>query len=276
MTSGLEPGAVLGAYRLEEQIGAGAVGVVFRARHEPDERTVALKVLRDELAGDRVYRRRLEHEARIATAIRHRNLVAVLDAGEERNRPYLAARFVDGPSLGARIRAEGPLPLVDVVRIAANVGAGLTALHRSGLVHRDVKPENVMLDADGTALVADFGLAKGQALTTLTELGIVVGTPQYLAPELVEASAEATPASDVYSLGCLVFACLAGRPPFTGSLMQVAFAHLEEEPPDPCANRDDSTAAVSEVVLMALAKDPGGRPSSATMFAHLLRAATRE
>ena len=122
-----------------------------------------------------------------------------------------------------------------------------------------------MLDRDGTALVTDFGLAKGPAATALTRSGIVIGTPQYLAPEVIEAPGQATPASDVYSFGCLVYACLAGRPPFTGSLIEeLANAHLDDEPPDPAAGREDVPPAVSEVVLGALAKDPGQRPRTPT------------
>ena len=251
------------------------MGRLFRATHEQTGEIVALKVLRDELARNRAYGRRFEREANVAGEIRHPNLVPVVDAGIDTGRPYLAARFVDGPSLGARIRAEGALPLGAVVQIVGDVGAGLTALHRHGLVHRDVKPENVLLDPGGVALLTDFGLAKGPALTTLTALGVVVGTPQYLAPELVEGAGEASPASDVYSLGCLAFTCLAGAPPFTGSLMEVAYGHLDEDPPDPGAGRDDIPPGVSEVVLAALAKDPALRPRSPTMLAHLLRAGAR-
>lgn len=272
MAALLERGARVGPYRVEEPIGEGAVGRLFRAAHEDDGTTVALKVLREELAEEPVYRRRLRREARIAATVRHPNLVEVLDVGEDGGTPFLAARFVDGRSLQERLRAQ-PLPLGDVVRVASDVGAGLTALHRHRLVHRDVKPANVMLEADGRALLTDFGLARGPALTALTRSGLVLGTPQYLAPELIEGTAEATPASDVYSFGCLLFACLAGKPPFTGSLMEVAFAQLEEDPPDPCARRDDAPPAVSAAVLGALAKDPARRPRSPMMLAHLLRAA---
>lgn len=272
MAALLERGARVGPYRVEEPIGEGAVGRLFRAAHEDDGTTVALKVLREELAEEPVYRRRLRREARIAATVRHPNLVEVLDVGEDGGTPFLAARFVDGRSLQERLRAQ-PLLLGDVVRVASDVGAGLTALHRHRLVHRDVKPANVMLEADGRALLTDFGLARGPALTALTRSGLVLGTPQYLAPELIEGTAEATPASDVYSFGCLLFACLAGKPPFTGSLMEVAFAQLEEDPPDPCARRDDAPPAVSAAVLGALAKDPARRPRSPIMLAHLLRAA---
>jgi serine/threonine-protein kinase len=261
----------VGPYRLEEPIGEGAVGTVYRATRE-DGRMVALKLLREELAGDAVYRRRLAREARVAATIHHPHLVEVVEFGEDAGVPYLAARYVDGPSLQRRL-AAAPLAIEGVLHVVSGVGAGLTALHRRGLVHRDVKPANVMLDRDGRALLTDFGLAKGPALTALTRTGVTVGTPQYLAPELIDGTADATPASDVYSLGCLLFACLAGRPPFTGSLMEVAFAQLEEEPPDPCAGRDDTPAEVAAVVLSALAKSPDDRPRSPTMLVSMLQVA---
>ncbi len=271
----LEQGARVGPYRLAEPIGEGAVGRLFRATNERNGDVVALKVLRDELAADSVYRRRFRREAHIATTIRHANLVHVVDSGEDEDGPYLAARYVDGPSLNSRIRTGSRLSLAELLDVAADVGAGLTALHGHGLIHRDVKPANVMLERDGTALVTDFGLAKGPAMTALTRSGVVLGTPQFLAPEVIEASGEATAASDVYSFGCLVYACLAGRPPFTGSLIEVAYAHLDDEPADPAAGREDVPPAVSEVVLGALAKDPAQRPRTPTMLAHLLRVAAR-
>jgi eukaryotic-like serine/threonine-protein kinase len=263
----LRAGERIGPYRLEERVGEGAVGIVYRATVEA--RVVALKVLRPELAGNALYRRRLDHEARVARGLRHPNLVAVIDTGESAGLPWIASRFAEGPSLAGRLRAEGRLAVEDVLRVAGGVGAGLTALHRHGLVHRDVKPSNVLLASDGTPLVTDFGLAKGEALTALTRPGQVVGTPQYLAPELVEGSGEASPASDVYALGCVVFECLAGRPPFTGSVLEVALAHLEEEPPP----LEGFSPGLGEAVLTALAKDAAARPRTPTMYAHLLRAA---
>ena len=270
---GPEQTARVGAYRLEEQIGEGAIGLVFRARRESDGATVALKLLKEDLARDRIYRRRLAHEVRVASTIRHRNLVPVLDTGDEHGRPYLVSRYVDGPSLAERIRAAAPMPVSEVVRSAADVAAGLTALHRNGLVHRDVKPANVLVDRNGSSLLTDFGLAKGPALTALTRSGQIVGTPQYLAPELVNGTSEATPASDVYSLGCLVFACLTGAPPFTGGFLEVAFAQLEEQPRDPCADRDDSPAGFGGIVLAALEKEPAERPRTPTAYTHMLRLA---
>jgi serine/threonine protein kinase len=276
MPAALEVGQRLGPYRIEARLGQGGMGVVFRARHDGDGRTVALKVLRDELTADEGFRRRLAHEARAAAAVEHPNLAPVLEAGEADGRVYLAVGYVQGRSLAERLAGEGPLPVADLVRLATEVGAGLDALHRRGIVHRDVKPANILLAADGTAVLGDFGLAKSRAWTVLTRTGQVVGTPTYLAPELIRGSS-ATPLSDLYGLGCVLFECLAGSPPFAGrSVLQVGMAHLHEEPPDPAAGRADIPPALAWTVRQALAKDPARRPPSVTALARMLRLAAAD
>ena len=267
----LKPGARIGPYRLGERLGEGAVGIVVKAERDTDGVPVALKVLRPELAPSEVFLRRFEHEVRVARELRHPNLVPVLDAGEADGARYLAARFVAGRSLSSRLRADGALSVADTVSVAADVAAGLTALHRLGLVHRDVKPSNVLME-NGRALLTDFGLAKGAALTVLTRSGQLVGTPQYLAPELLEGGGEASAASDLYALGCVVFECLSGRPPFTGTALEVALSHLDDEPPDPRELRPELGEELARVSLLALAKDPAQRPRTPAMYAHLLRA----
>ncbi|MGH2767244.1 MAG: serine/threonine-protein kinase, partial [Actinomycetota bacterium] len=245
-------GDVIGPYRLEEPLGEGGMGIVFRAVREEDGQVVALKVLREELSHDETYRRRLLHEARAAGEVRHKHLVPVLDAGEAEDRSYLAVAYVPGRSLEERIRAGGPLPLLELVRLTSQVAAGLDALHQGDLVHRDIKPSNIILDEEGGAALTDFGLAKGRAYTVLTKPGMVMGTLDYLAPELIK-GAQATPQSDVYALGCVVFECLAGHAPFgEKAAFQVAVAHLEEEPSDPCAGRDDCPEGLAWAVFRAL------------------------
>jgi serine/threonine protein kinase len=276
MPGALEVGHRLGPYRIEGRLGQGGMGVVFRARHDGDGRTVALKVLRDELSADDEYRRRLAREARAAAEVDHPNLAPVLEAGEAGGRVYLAVRYVDGRSLDERLRFDGPLDVAELVRLAADVGAGLDALHRQRIVHRDVKPANILLATDGTAVLSDFGLAKGVAYTVLTKPGQILGTLNYLAPELLRKE-PAGPMSDLYSFGCVLFECLAGKAPFAGrSLLRVGMAHLEEEPGDPAAGRTDVPEAVSWTVRQALAKDPARRPTGAGALARMLRLAAAE
>jgi serine/threonine-protein kinase len=269
----LASGDPIGPYRLEERLGEGAVGIVFRAVREPDGELVALKVLRAELSHDEEYRRRFVREARAAGEVHHKHLVPILDAGEADGRSYLAVRFIDGPSLGDVLEREGALEPAAIARIVAHVGSGLDALHAAGMIHRDVKPSNVMVDSTGSARLTDFGLAKGRAYTVLTKPGSIMGTLDYLAPELLRGG-EATPATDLYALGCLAYECVAGRAPFGDrSMLELADAHLNDEPPDPTAGRIDASSSVSWAILQALAKDPDDRPPSGTAFGHMVSVA---
>ena len=256
----------VGEYELEDELGEGAAGVVYRARSS-NGGLVAVKMLSPALADDAAFRARFERELRVAKEVRHRRLVSILAAGEADGRPYLVLELMTGGSLANSLR-ERPLPLAGLLRLVAEVGAGLDALHRHGLVHRDVKPSNIMLREDGSAALTDFGLATGTGYTVLTRPGQVLGTLDYLAPELVRGE-EATAASDVYALGCVAFECLAGRPPFADrSLLGVGTAHLADDPPDPPAPPE-----VAWALLRALEKAPAARPPTATAYAHLLRAA---
>jgi serine/threonine protein kinase len=257
----------LGPYRLQELLGAGGMGIVFRATRE-DGGDVALKVLRDELAGDETFRRRFDHEARSAAHVRSPHLVAVLEAGEADGRYYLASEFVSGPTLEERVRV-GPLAVGEVVRIAGELASALHALHEAGIVHRDVKASNVLLRDGTTAMLTDFGLAKGEAYTVLTKPGQVMGTLDYLAPELIRGD-EATRASDVYALGCLLYECLTGTTPFGGrSVFQIGLAHLDEEPPSP----EGCPPQFASALLRALEKEPERRPATAAELAQDLAAA---
>ena len=203
---------------LEDTLGEGATGVVYRAVREPDGTIVALKVLKRGLSADDVYRRRFLREARVANEVEHRHLVPVLDAGEHDGFTFLASAFLDGGSLSDLLADDGRLPLADCVRLALEIAGGLGALHECGIVHRDVKPANVMLDRHGASALTDYGLAKGTAYSVLTKPGQPLGTLDYLAPELIEGK-DATPESDVYALGCLVYECVTGAPrsPTAGS-----------------------------------------------------------
>jgi serine/threonine protein kinase len=268
----LAPGRSLGPYRLAKQLGEGGMGVVFLAERD-DGRRVALKLLKPELSGDEVYRRRFLHEARAASEVSHKYLVPVLDAGDIDGFHYIAVEYVAGISLEGRIREQGPVPLPDVPRVAAQVGAALDALHERGLVHRDVKPSNIMLDEHGDAALTDFGLARGRGYTVLTKPGQVMGTLDYIAPELVRGLG-ASPASDLYALGCTIYEAITGAPPFASkSTLEAALAHLEEEPPDPRGARPEVPESLAWAVLQALVKDPERRPSTGAGYAQMIRVA---
>jgi serine/threonine-protein kinase len=269
----LSLGETLGPYRLESVLGEGAVGVVFGAVATDDDTVVALKVLKRVLSGNEVYRQRFVREARVAKEVRHRHLVPILDLGEARGHHYLAVAHVDGGSLADLIESRGRLSVDEAVQLAAEVASALDALHRHDIVHRDVKPSNVMLDREGRAAVTDFGLAKGPAYTVLTKPGQVMGTLDYIAPELIRGESTG-PAADVYALGCVVYECLAGTPPYAHRrLFEITAAHLDDPPPDVSAARPDVPRSLAEILQAAMAKDAAARPRTGTAFAHLLRAA---
>jgi eukaryotic-like serine/threonine-protein kinase len=262
----------IGPYRLEAALGEGATGLVFKAWSE-DGTQLALKILRPERNQDRVARARFVREASLAREIESRHVVPVVGVGEARGVTYFAMRYFANGSLARRLRATGPMSLDETVALAAQLGRGLDALHDRGIVHRDVKPSNVLLDADGTAALSDFGLALARDSTRLTEEGRVVGTPHYLAPELIEGR-EPTRASDVYSLGCLLYECITGRPPFAGRrAAEVGFAHLAEQPVDPCVLIPRLPNGVGEALLAALQKSPEDRPTTGTALSRMLHVA---
>jgi serine/threonine-protein kinase len=270
----LQPGDTLGQYRLESVLGEGGMGLVFRAVRESDGQVVALKLLKLELYGDFVFKERFKQEARAAAEVQSRHLVPIIEAGEADGRQYLAVAYVDGQSLEQRLAERGQLSVDETVKIATDIAAGLDVLHASGVVHRDIKSSNILIDQEGVGMLTDFGLAKGRAYTVLTRPGQVMGTLDYLAPELIRGKA-ASPASDIYALGCTVFECVAGQPPFADrGVFQVGLAHLEEPPPNPAAARGDVSSSFARTVLGALEKDPGKRPQSASEYAEALRRAS--
>lgn len=268
-------GASVDGYQVVRLIGGGGMGRVYEATAAEGTR-VALKLIRRRFAEDKTFRRRFELEARIAEKVIHPNLVPVISTGEHDGIPYIAQRYIDGLSLEERLSRRGPLELDDVLMICSQVAAGLEALWAAGLVHRDVKPGNILLDGSEHAYITDFGLAKdtqgqGPALTVYDE---VLGSPHYMAPEQIR-HADLTAATDVYALGCVVYECLCGRPPFADAenSMRVGWAHLQEDPPDPRRFRRTLTPGFAGVLLSALAKDPEQRPRSAGEYVRMLKAA---
>jgi serine/threonine-protein kinase len=260
------PPQELGRYRLERLLGQGALGLVYS-----DVGGVAVKVLRSEWARDETARARFLREARLARRIKSRHVVPVLEVGEVEEVVYLVMPLY-ARSLADRLRSSGPLDVDGCSDLAAQLGQGLDALHSAGILHRDVKPSNVLLD-DGLAALADFGLARAADSTRLTHEGQVLGSLHYLAPELIE-GAEATTASDIYGLGCLLYEAAVGEPPFAGrSAAELGFAHLVEPPPDPRERRPELSAEVASALLNPLEKEPSARPTSATALARLLHLA---
>jgi serine/threonine protein kinase len=265
----LNVGDRLGPYIIDGILGQGGMGTVYRAHTDADDGVIALKVIKSHLASNDTYRRRFFHEVRAASEVRHRHLVPILDSGEAGGSPYLTMPYMEGGTLEGRLKGS-PIPVVKLLQVVADAAAGLGALHRQGIIHRDIKPANIMLDESGSAALADFGLVKGESYTVLTQVGQVMGTLDYLAPELIEGN-PASPLSDIYALGCVAFECIAGSPPFAGkSVFEVGLAHLQEAPPDPCANRDDLSPEFSWAILQALAKAPERRPTTATAYAVML------
>ena len=268
----IEPtlGAVIAGHRLERVVGRGGMGIVYEAVELALDRRVALKLIAPELAGDTGFRERFIVESRLAASLDHPNVLPVFGAGEQDGVLYLAMRFVAGEDLRTLVATEGPLPPARAAQVVAQVAAALEAAHARRLVHRDVKPANVLV-AGEHAYLTDFGIVKDLAATRGdTRTGQVLGTLDYLAPERIRGE-PATPASDVYSLGCVLFFALAGQAPYPLETPEAKlWAHVAEPAPTlPAA------PAFDPVLRRALAKDPGERfaPASA-LGAAALEAAT--
>ncbi|WP_314171813.1 serine/threonine-protein kinase [Streptomyces winkii] len=249
-------------YRTLELLGRGAMGEVWRAEDTALGREVAVKLLLEQVAMDNAAER-FRHEAQTAARLNHPNVVAVYDFDEEDGRAYLVMELVPGRSLRHELAARGALDIDEVRRTGAQAAAGLAAAHAHGVVHRDVKPGNLLLTADGTVKVADFGIARAamEAGSSMTTTGAVLGTGNYLAPER-GMGRDAEPASDVYALGCVLYEMLCGRPPFTGDPAAVVYQHVDQPPQHPAELRPDVPAALAASVLGMLAKDPAARPTA--------------
>jgi serine/threonine-protein kinase len=250
-------------YRIEELIGRGGMGVVYRAYDLRLKRPVALKLVAPALARDERFRERFARETELVMSLEHPNVVPIHDAGDVDGRVYLAMRLVDGSDLGSLLRAEHALEPPRAIAICAQIASALDAAHASGLVHRDVKPSNVLLDASEHVYLADFGLTRrlDDAKRPLGE-DRSVGTPAYLAPEQLEGG-PVDGHADVYSLGCLLYECLTGEPVFPrSSRLAVAWAHLEDEPPKASHVHPELPEAFDAVLDLALAKEPAQRFST--------------
>ncbi len=252
-------------YELRDRMGSGGMGTVWRAHDHMLGRDVAVKLLHDGLAADATLAARFRGEALSAAKLTHPNVVAVFDTGEQDGVPYIVMELVGGPSLHTVLTDHGPLPVDEVARIGRAVCAALAHAHDRGLIHRDMKPANVILDESSREpKVADFGIAKGlEDSGGLTRTGGLIGTAAYLSPEQVSGR-PATPSSDLYAVGCLLFACLTGEPPYGGTTpVAIAMRHLNDPVPPVRDRRPDVPQAFADVVERALAKEPSRRLGSA-------------
>lgn len=256
-------GDQFGGYRLGRLIGRGGMGEVYEAFDTQKERVVALKVLPAELSGDPEFRRRFQHEAQIAAGLQEPHVIPIHDYGEIDGQLFIDMRLVQGTDLRAVLRDQGRLEAAPALDVIAQVGDALDAAHQDGLVHRDVKPSNVMVLPSGFAYLADFGIAVRDGQDRLTNHGETVGSMAYMAPERFDGGA-VTGAADIYSLGCLLYECLTGRVPFSReSHAATLHAHLYEEPTPVSALRPDLPPDVDAVLAVAMAKDPRQRYASA-------------
>src|SRR5688572_14746219 len=254
---GVLTGTVLsGRYRLESKLGSGGMSTVYLALDETLERYVAIKVLHREMSDEPDQLERFRREARAVAQLSHPNVVAVIDAGDDKGHPYIVFEYVEGETLKQRIDRLGRLPLDEAAAYSIEIGRGLQAAHLAQMVHRDVKPQNVLIDAEGRAKVTDFGIALSMEADGLTKTGRVLGTTDYVSPEQAMGR-DVDARSDIYSLGILLYEMLIGEVPFKAeTLVGVAMKHVNEPLPEVQRRRPGVSAALASVVERATEKEP--------------------
>jgi serine/threonine-protein kinase len=269
--AGLEPGSTLGdRFRVDRPLGAGGMGAVYLAHDQKLDEPVALKVIAGIGLLDPAAAERLRREASAARKISHANVVRLHDLGEADGVLFLSMEFVNGQSLRDLLQRHGTLSLVQVREVAAQMCDGLQAAHDVGVIHRDLKPANVLLDEHQRVKIIDFGLARLPHLEGMTTTGMIVGTPEYMAPEQIRGGA-VDGRTDLYALGALLYHMLCGRPPFTGeNPIAVSLSHAQDPVPPPTTLRRDLPPAWEELLLRALAKDPAERFQTASALREAL------
>jgi eukaryotic-like serine/threonine-protein kinase len=266
---------IAGRYELLELVGAGGMSNVFRAHDRLLERTVAIKMLHDQLGADEDYVERFRREARAVAQLSHPNIVTVIDRGQEDGRQYIVFEYIEGDSL-KQVVAEGPLAVEDAVDLAVQVGEALAFAHDRGLVHRDVKPQNVLLTEEGRAKVTDFGIARTLDVKGVTQTGTVLGTSDYIAPEQARGQ-QVDRKTDIYSLGAVVYELLTGEVPYEGdNFVAVAMQHVHEPVPSLLERRRGLPLRLDLAVQRAMAKDPDDRFDSMHDFVRELEACRAE
>jgi serine/threonine-protein kinase len=270
----LTPGSSIAGYVIEDVVGSGGLGVLYRARQVRLDRPVALKVVEAETAQDPIVRERLRREARTVAALEEPNVVPLYEAGEYGGAVFIATRWVEGTDLGTLIRRDHPLRVRRSARIAAQIASALEVAHEQELIHRDVKPGNVIVTPEDHAYLTDFGLTKrADSLSGFTAGGQMLGTIEYVAPEQIEGGETGT-YGDVYGLACVLYEMLSGFPPFGREVGQTAkmWAHLNAPPPSVREQRPDVPEGLDEVIRRGMAKRPEDRPSAARFGADVLQA----
>src|SRR5688572_20041592 len=255
-----------GRYRLDAQIGSGGMSTVYRAMDQTLERQVAIKLMHREIASDSDQLERFRREARAVAQLSHPHIVGVIDAGEDEGRPYIVFEYVEGETLKERIRRMGRLPMDEAIAYAIEISRALGCAHSHHIVHRDVKPQNVLIDAEGSAKVTDFGIARTLDEAGLTADGRVLGTTDYVSPEQALGH-DVNGQSDIYSLGVVLYEMLTGDVPFHGeNQVTVAMKHVREDLPDLQIRRPEVSASLVVVLERATAKDLAHRhPDAASV-----------
>jgi eukaryotic-like serine/threonine-protein kinase len=264
-------------YELEELVGAGGMSSVFRAHDRLLDRKVALKVLHRQYSDDEEYVERFRREARAVAALSHPNIVTVIDRGDHEGRQFIVFEYVEGDNLKRVIERRGPAPVASALELAMQIARGLSFAHQQGLVHRDVKPQNVLLNGDGRAKVTDFGIARSLDVQHgMTQTGTVLGTSDYIAPEQAQGQ-RVDEHTDVYSLGVVLYELLTTEVPFPGeNFVAVAMRHINEPPPPVRDKRPDVSPRLDAAVQKAMAKLPEDRFATMADFCHELEACLEE